>query len=204
MPYAGDPLHQLAYVESYTLGKSRYHWEGSGSKAIYFTVGTTIYYPTGIHYEGWAIDDTHVSEVSSTAAAYAQAGGGVSYVDYFYPGGSGDGWAITQTGSDADNDWEDATVSVDYTDSWNPPPYLYNVGYEGELVFTASTSDDRYAAFSEPWRTQFAVSATVIGGCIAVGDIEINDPEYRYLYMGAEASYYINGATELNLYGNIQ
>ncbi len=203
-PYDGDPLSQFAYVASHVTARSSYHWEGSGSKAIDFTIDTTIYSPTGVYYEGWAIDDTHVSVVSSTAGANAEAGGGVSNGAYFYPVGSGLGWATTQTGSGADNDSDDVTVSDDYTDSWNPPPYLYNVGYEGDLEFTASTSDYAHVSFSEPGIIYFVVDATVEGSCVVVGDIEINDPNYRYLYMGAEASYYIDGATELNLYGNIQ
>ena len=116
--------------------------------------------------------------------------------------GKGSGWATTQTGSGASNDAHLVSVARDETDWWFPPPFLYNVGYEGALEFTCSqtlvippvdTNGDR-----------FSVIAVVGGYGDTDVDIEINDPDYYYLYGGAEVTYSINGETEVNLSGDIQ
>lgn len=126
-PYAGTGLRRGIYAWSSVNAHSTYHWEGSGFRGISFTIQTALN-SGSIDYSGYAIDDTHVSVVSSNARASASTGGGVSGIQYFYRGGSGAGWATTQVGSGASNDPDDdVTVIADEVDWGYPPPYLYNV-----------------------------------------------------------------------------
>jgi hypothetical protein len=199
----GHGLAQFAWASSYVNAQSSYRWEAGGSKAIAFRIVSTI--SSGwTEYAGRAGDDTHVSVVSCNSGAEARAGGGVSQIGYHYPRGWGSGWATTQSGSGALNDSEDVTVSWNMTDWGYPPPFLYNVWYEGELGFTASTEDFGYRSFEEPWINSFVVSTVVSGNAVALGEIEINDPEYFHLGLAAHADYAITGQTRVDLYGNIQ
>jgi hypothetical protein len=202
-PISGDPLYQGASVGSHVRGRSSYRWEPGGSRDIEAMVTVEIDPGTGISYEGQAIDDTHVSVVHSTSAAGAYNWGGCSdpELGYYSAQGGGQGYAITQSGSGADNDWDNVTVSTDYTDSWYPPPYLYNQGYEGLLEFTTYHEELRQGTPSED---AFEIEAEVNGSCISFVGITINDPNYFYLKGRAEAAYYISGLTSVDLDGDIE
>lgn len=204
-PIEDSGLSRSVYVQSQALGVSDYTWvpRQGDSREVGFAFEVTIS-TGGVSYDGYAVDDTHVSVVSSTAKGgasgegYTVFGSGYSLKPY----GKGSGWATTQTGSGASNDAHLVSVGRDETDWWFPPPLLYNVGYEGALEFTCSqtlvippvdTNGDR-----------FSVIAVVGGYGDTDVDIEINDPNYYYLYGGAEVTYSINGETEVNLSGDIQ
>jgi len=135
-PYWDTGLYRSAGVQSLVLGTSSYQWvEDDGDKTIEFTFDFTL--STGdIDYYGYAVDDTHVSVLTSTSEVGAGAWGTGASSYHFNASGYGSGWATTQSGSGADNDSDWVTVTRDETDWWNPPPYLYNVGYEGEMEFT--------------------------------------------------------------------
>lgn len=185
--------------------QSTYIWQGGGSKAIGFDIVVNIA-PGGIEYAGRAVDDTHVSVVSCISAALARPGGGVSHVGYYRPGGSGEGWATTHSGSGASNNPDHAVTVIRDNVSWGyPPPFLYNVWYKGELEFSASTHEWFYNSFDDhQWVESLVVSASVGGEAIALGEITINDPHYFHLGLAADASYTVTGQTRIDLYGNIQ
>jgi len=202
-PIAGHPLWQGASVYSYVRGRSRYHWEPGGSKELQVWV-TTLVYDGSLTYDGGAIDGTHVSEVAACSGTEAYASGSVIGSidsDSFYAWGEGQGYAITQSGSGADNDWGNVIVDTNDTDSWFPPPFLYNQGYDGELGFAGSASDSFQVNVEQD---EFQIEAKVGGTCVAVVDITINDPNYYNLRGDAEAIYYINAETQVDLFGNIQ
>ena len=199
-PYWDSGLSRNAGAWSMVVGTSSYQWVPGGDKEIVFTFRFTMS-TSGIDYYGYAVDDTHVSVLTSTSQVAAGAWGSEPN-NLFWPYGSGYGWATTQSGAGTDNDSRIVTVTKDETDTWNPPPYLYNVGYEGELDFTCSKQIGPYA--DEPVGYTLEVQAVVYGSCSTTVDIEINDPFFYYLYAGAQASYSVTGQTMIDLEGNIQ
>jgi len=200
-PAAGTPLQYTMCIWSHANGQSTYVFQGGGSAAVGIEISSTI--TSGwIEYSGYGIDDTRVSTASAASGASADAGGGVSGVTFSYPGRSGLGWATTYTGSGASNSWDNVTVSQDWTDWWNPPPYDYNVGYEGVLSFTASHTHYYYGA--SPQGSSFGVSATVGGAAFAQAEVQVGDPNHFYLRAGGYGEYAITGTTEVRLYGNIR
>jgi hypothetical protein len=200
-PYYHDGLSRYAGVSSLVVGTSSYQWEGEGDKEIELTFGFTMS-TSGIDYYGYAVDDTHVSVLTSTSEVSAGAWGCEPERYLFMPYGYGSGWATTQSGAGADNNSSIVTVTKDETDTWNPPPYLYNVGYDGELDFTCSRTMGPYP--DEPRAETFEVQAVVYGSCSTSVNIQINDPNYYYLYAGAQASYGVTGETKIDLEGDIQ
>ena len=75
-----------AWASSSVNAYSSYHWEGSGSKDIDIAISTIIY-PSAVTYEGYAVDDTHVSVASCSSGASAHGGGAVSGMTFYYPAG---------------------------------------------------------------------------------------------------------------------
>ncbi|GEM_PF-2495173 len=134
-------------------------------------------------------------------AQSAYGGGGVSSCGYSHPEGWGSGISTTQSGSSASNGSRDVTVSENSTDWGYPAPFLYNQWYKGNLDFTAYTVSG-YSA--EPQASILVASAGVDGYAYALGNIEVNDPDYYYLRLYGEAIYNIGGTTSLTLSGNIQ
>ncbi|HON89981.1 MAG: hypothetical protein KBI32_11125 [Phycisphaerae bacterium] len=188
------------WVSSYVNAHSSYRWEGNGSRDIDIAISSIIY-PSAVTYDGYAVDDTHVSVASCSSGASANGGGGVSGMTFYYSGGSGSGWATTQSGSGASNSWSNVLATTNVVDWGYPPPFLYNVWYEGELRFSGS-SNHYYSG--EPQADSFTVSVSVSGSCAATGSITINDPNYYHLYLRAEADYYSDATATVDLDGDIQ
>lgn len=199
-PYWFPGLSTAVYVESSVYGRNSYSWDEDGlSKVIDFVISSTLDIG-GVSYEGLAVDDTHVSVASAYSGASGYGGAGLSTLLNYYPQGSGEGYAITLSGSDAYNDWDGVTVSKNETDS-GYAEFTYNKWYEGALEFTTSTA---VYYTGEPSASTFLVSASVGGNACAVGSITINDSNYQHLYMCADAFYHVDGETEVALDGNIE
>jgi hypothetical protein len=206
-PYYDNQFSTLVMVSYSVYAISHYEWEGNGSKNISYWVTNTVDSGSGITYEGVAIDDTHVNTVATVSGAEARAGCSVSAGGSVDTVGYGAGYAVTQSGSYARNGTEgNPTVSEDWADWGYPPPYLYNQWYAGSLQFTADEEDGGYINWDQsyPQIMQFDVSAKVGGNSMAVGDIEITDPEYEWLRLASRAIHYISGATHIDLEGNIE
>ena len=199
-PAAGTPLQLTMSIWSKANGQSIYEWQGSGSRYIQVVIDSTIT-SASIEYSGYGVDDTRVSTASASSGASADAGGGVSGVTFSYPGGYGSGCATTYTGSGASNTPDNVTVSQDWVDWWYPPPYDYNVGYEGVLSFTASYSTPPYGSY--PQGDLLVVSATVGGSAFVQANIQQGAPS-SVLRAGSDGAYAITGTAEVHLYGNIR
>jgi hypothetical protein len=206
-PYFDDHFQNFAYVSSWVSARSHYEWEGSGSKNISYTVHNTVDNGSGLTYQGMAVDDTHVNTVDAASGADARASSSVTNGGWVDSGGYGYGEAITQSGASAQNGpIGNPTVSEDTADSGYPPPYLYNQWYDGSYQFTADEEDTRYCNWDQtyPSLAEFHVDVNLGGTCFALGNIEINDPDYYYLRLASKAIYFIGGETHINLYGNIE
>ncbi|HON93113.1 MAG TPA: hypothetical protein PKZ07_16200 [Sedimentisphaerales bacterium] len=173
-PYPGFGLSRGAYAYSSVGGSSSYRWIPDGtSKAITVVVYTSIN-NVMINYDGEAVNRTGTLPTTSSSGASVLGGGGVSYLNYFYASGSGQGSANSEGGSYASNSCSSLSASVDDADANQSS---ISGWYDG--VLWCSGSDSRTYT-GTPWSNSVSAPVSVSGSAAAVGQMVINDPEFYW------------------------
>ena len=201
--------HQIfqvgVYAWSTIRGESDYHWvDDQTSREISWDLSVslgTIY----VAYDGDAFNRVMTHSISASSGAVTQGGGGVTYGGYHYGYGIGSGSARAPNGGDpgshsASNSygsWNDVDVIEDYADSG---AYLLERWYEGELILTASADA---SGGGTPSGIYMYSSASVSGSCTATASITIGNPNLQGGTGYADAYYFVNGSSDIQLYGNI-
>ena len=188
-----------AYGNSRIEGTNSYHWvnDETNDREITVTIRTEIY-SAHFNYGGRAINHVWTNPANATSRAYIQGGGSANGVGDF-PQGYGYGYANSEGGSAAYNQYYGLQATDDY--SWADQVNGDTGVYSGWLWVNGTADYGLYP--TTPVGNQFSAMARVLGTAEARGQVTHAGPSYPGAF-DATTSYYVSGMGRFTLTGDIR